>query len=138
MLSGCLTSTVERSGGPGSITVSNTNPLAIFTAARNVFARHGYSQGPTNLPNSMSFDRPAGRMGELVFGSTMRPVSFRVQIQILPLHGSHDFRLVPRVLRVNSAGRAGFEREANMLRSWGAQLRPLMRDIQSQAENAGP
>lgn len=135
---GCLVSPVERSGGPGSVTVENSNPLAIFNAARDVFARNGFRQGVTNFPTTITFDRAAGRTGELVFGSHMQSTGFRIQIQVLPLHGSHDFRVVPRVLRVSSAGRPGFERESDMMRSWGLQLRPLMREIRAQSENVGP
>ena len=42
-LGGCLTSPVARSGGPGSITVANTTPAAIRTAAVAVFPRYGYT-----------------------------------------------------------------------------------------------
>jgi len=135
-LTGCLVSPVERSGGPGSTTVQNSNATAIFDASRQVFARYGYRIGPTNFPNTISFDRAAGTAGELAFGTHMRSTDFRVQIQVLRIPGSNDFRLIPRVLRVNSAGRPGFERETQMLRTWSHQMRPLMREIRDLAKNA--
>jgi hypothetical protein len=135
-LTGCLVSPVENSGGPGATTVKNSNPTAIFAAARQVFARYEYRPGPSNFPNLMTFDRAAGTAGELAFGSPMRSTDFRVQIQVLRIPGSNDFRLIPRVSRVNSAGRPGFERETQMLRTWSHQLRPLMREIRNLAQNA--
>lgn len=135
-LTGCLVSPVENSGGPGATTVKNSNPTTIFAVSREVFARYGYRPGPSNFPNFMAFGRPAGTAGELAFGSTMRSTDFRVQIQVLRIPGSNDFRLIPRVSRVNSAGRPGFERETQMLRTWNHQLRPLMREIRNRAKNA--
>jgi|GEM_PF-699366 len=135
-LTGCLVSPVKNSGGPGATTVQNSNPTTIFAVSREVFARYGYRPGPSNFPNSMTFDRAAGTAGELAFGSAMRSTDFRVQIQVLRIPGSNDFRLIPRVSRVNSAGRPGFERETQMLRTWSHQLRPLMREIRNRAKNA--
>lgn len=138
LLSGCLVSPVAESGGPGSVTVQNTNVAAIVAAAQSAFAHYGYSPGPVVLPHSISFDRPAGRLGEVMFGSHGRTTSFRVRVQMIPIPNTHDFRLVPRISRIGNADRAGFESDTEMLRSWASQLRPVMRQIQSKAANAGP
>ena len=138
MLAGCLTSRVERSGGPGSITVPNTNPDAIRLAAQAVFPRYGYSAARSDFPRSLSFDRPAGRFGEWMFGGFNQTTSFRVRMQIVPIPGTHDIRLMTQVSRVNNANRAGFERENQMLRSWASQFQSILRDIKAKAANAGP
>ncbi len=138
LLAGCLTTPVSQHGGPGSVTVPNTNPRAIFKAARAVFAEYGYSPGPGKFPQTISFDRPAGAFGELMFGSYNRTTTFRVQLEILPLPGSNDFRLAPRVSRISHGSMAGFERDTNMMRFWSGQFRPILRDIKNRAANAGP
>ncbi len=37
LLSGCLTTPIEKSGGMGSVTVTNSSPSAIIAAAQSVF-----------------------------------------------------------------------------------------------------
>lgn len=135
---GCLASSVDRSGGPGSITIKNTNPSAIREAAVPAFARSGYTLSRSSFPQSLSFDRPAGRTGELMFGSFGQTTTIRVRLQLVPLVGTNDFRVMTQVLRVNNAGQAGFERDTPMMRSWAAQFKPILRQIQSEAANAGP
>lgn len=138
ILTGCLTSPVERSGGPGSITVNNTNAEAIRRAANDVFPRYGYTVARGDFPRSLSFERPAGRMGEIMFGSFNQTTTFRVRVQLNPIPGTNDIRLTTQVYRVNNANRAGFERENAMLRSWSSQFNSILRDIRSRAENAVP
>jgi len=135
-LAGCLASPVEKSGGPGSITVPNTTPPAILSAAREVFARYGYSPSGGNFPRNIAFERPAGRTGELMFGGFGQTTTIRVQIDLVPLPSSHDIRLMTRVYRVNNAGRAGFESETPMLRVWSSQFNAALREIQMTAANA--
>jgi hypothetical protein len=60
-LIGCLANPVERSGGPGSVTIENTNPSTILTLARRVFAERGYRTGPGQFPEHISFQRHVGR-----------------------------------------------------------------------------
>lgn len=139
LFSGCLVSPVERSGGPGSITVPNTNPRAVAAASREAFARYGFRPAPSNMPHWIAFDRPAGRTGEIMFGGLHGDTTIRVRLALVPIPGTADIRIMPSVRRVSNAGRAGFERETAMaLRSWSTQLRPVLREVQSQAANAGP
>ena len=138
LLAGCITTPVAESGGRNAVTIPNTNAAAIASAARSVFARYGYSPGPGNFPSSISFDRPAGKFGHLMFGSYGRSTTFRVRLQILPLPGTNDFRIVPRVSRVGNARIAGFEDEVPMTTFWSKQFRPILRDIQAAAADAGP
>jgi hypothetical protein len=135
---GCLAVPVEQSGGPGSITVRNSNPKAIADASRVAFSRVGYTPGPGNFPQTISFDRPADSFGRLMFGSYGRSTSFRVRLQITQIPGSNDFRVSPRVSRVNNAGEAGFESDTKMMGFWSTQFRPILREVQKQAANAGP
>lgn len=139
LLAGCLVSPVERSGAPGSITIPNTNPAAVASAARDVFARYGYRPGPSGMPRWISFERPAGRTGEILFGGPLGNTAIRVRLELAPIPGTGDIRVMPGVRSVRNAGRAGFENETPMLlRAWSAQLRPLMREIKSRSANAGP
>ena len=138
LLAGCLVSPVERSGGPGSTTITNTNVRAVANASRDAFARHGFRPGPSGLPQWISFERPAGRTGRLLYGP-IGNTAMRVRLTLVPIPGSNDIRVVPRVSSVRNAGRPGFEDETPMLiRSWAAQLRPVMREINAAASNAGP
>ncbi len=86
----------------------------------------------------MSFQRPAGRVGEAMFGGFNQTTFFRVRIQLTPISGTNDFRLTTQVYRVTNADQPGFARETAMLRSWSSQFNSILRDIRSQAENAGP
>lgn len=138
LLAGCLATPVERTGGPGSITIPNTNPHAIFHAAMPVFSAHGYTLARSNFPRSISFERPAGRLGSLAFGSTMQTTSFRVRVEMVPIPGTQDFRLRTQVERVNNANVAGFEQSTQMLRVWANQFNSILRQIKAKAANAGP
>lgn len=128
---------MERSGGPGSITIPNTNAFAINAAARTVFARYGYRPGPGRLPESISFERPAGRTGELAFGSFNSTTTFRARLRLVPISGTRDIRVMTQLYRVENAGRAGFEREISMMRSWSGQFNSILREIRDLSENAG-
>lgn len=134
-LAGCLTSSVSQTGGRDAVTVPNTTIPAIVAAAQTSFAAHGYSPGPQGLPNFITFDRPAGAFGEIMFGSYGRTTTFRVRLQLIRLPGTTDIRLVPSVSRVGSARMAGFENETRMLRFWSGQFRPILRSIKAEAAN---
>ena len=136
-LAGCLASPVKRSGGPGSVTIPDTNPRAITAAARQVFARYGYAPGPSGFPRWISFERAAGRTGEIIFGGPFGDTAFRVRLDMIPIPGTRDIRVLPTVRRVSNAGRAGFERETGMLRMWSAQFGSALRDIRDLAAHAG-
>lgn len=136
ILNGCLATPVERSGGPGSVTIENTHPSAILAAARRVFAERGYSTGPGQFPQHISFQRPAGRTGELFFGSFNRETLIRVRLDLRPIPGTRNFRVEPQVFRVSTSGRVSSERDTRMLRSWSAQFGPMLRQIRDEAANA--
>lgn len=138
LFSGCLATPVARTGGPGSLTIENTNPHAILNAARRVFAEYGFTPARGNFPDTIAFERPAGRAGTLAFGSLMQTTSFRVRIDLLPIPGTNDFRLRTHVDRVQNANVAGFEDSTGMLRIWSSQFTPLLRKVREQSENAGP
>lgn len=138
LLGGCLTTPVGKTGGPGSITVQNSNPFAILNAAQTVFAESGYSGGPGNFPESISFEKPAGAMGKLFYGSYGNTTTIRVKISMVQIPGTNDYRLVPHVSRVTDAGQAGFEDDQRMLGMWSGQFKPLLRKVAAQAGGAGP
>ena len=136
LLAGCLFRPMEKSGATGSTTIRNTTPEAIRRAAVPVFDRHGYTEGRSRFPQSLTFERPAGKLGEFMFGSFSQTTTFRVVLQLVPLAGSRDFRIIPSISRVNSAGVAGFERDTRMLGMWSGQLRPILREIDERASGA--
>jgi hypothetical protein len=138
LLAGCLTTPVADSGGPGATTVPNTNVPAIIAAAQSVFAQYGYTPGPMSYPDSISFDKPSGAFGKLLYGSYGTTTSVRVKLNIVPLGGSNDFRLGTRVSRVTDAGEAGFEDSSQMMGLWSGEFGPLLAKIKAQAANAGP
>jgi hypothetical protein len=138
LLSGCLTSSTSHSGGIGGTTVQNTNPTAIIAAAKTVFAQSGYSMSSIEYPDSISFDKPAGKLGELMYGSYGVTTTIRVKLSFVPIPGTSDYRIKPNVFRVSDAGEAGFEDSTKMLGLWSGEFKPLLRQIQSQAAGAGP
>lgn len=138
LLGGCLTSSVATSGGPGAMTVQNTNVGAIMDAARAVFADSGYTLSGTDFPNGLSFDRPAGTMGKLLYGSYGVTTTYRVTLHIVQIPGTNDYRLSTRVARVSDAGQAGFEDSQKMLSLWSGEFKPLLRKIAAQAGGVGP
>lgn len=135
VLTGCLTTPVSSSGG---ITVQNTNPSAIIGAAQSVFAQSGYSVSAVHYPDSISFDKPAGKLGELMYGSYGETTTIRVKLSLTPIPGTNDYRLGSSVFRVSDAGEEGFEDSTKMLGVWSAEFKPLLREIQAQAAGAGP
>jgi len=137
LVSGCLVSPVERSGGPGSVTVTNSNPSAIMTAAQNAFAGAGYQVGPVNFPNSISFDKGSSKFANIMWGSFGNPQTIRVRLNITRIPGTNDFRLAPRAYSVSSAGEAGFEDARPLMSLWTAEFGPLLRQIAAQAGGAG-
>ncbi|HEY8899719.1 MAG TPA: hypothetical protein VIM61_04855 [Chthoniobacterales bacterium] len=138
LLTGCLATPVANSGGPGSVTVTNTNVNAIIDAANNVFPNYGYSVGPASYPDSVSYDKPAGAFGKLLYGSYGVTTTVRVKLVMTPLPGTNNFRLGTRVSRVSNAGEAGFEDSQKMLGLWSGEFGPILRQISSQAGGAGP
>ncbi len=138
LLGGCLTSSVSNSGGMGANTVSNSNVGAIMDAARTVFADSGYTLSGSNFPTSLSFDRPAGTFGKLMYGSYGVTTTVRVTLNIIQIPGTNDYRLSTKVSRVSDAGEAGFEDDQKMLGMWSGQFKPLLARIAGQAGGVGP
>lgn len=118
------------------VTVPNTNIGAIMDAANTAFASAGYSIGPVNYPDSISFDKPAGAFGQAMYGGWNQTTSYRATLRMIPLTGS-DYRLAVSVSAVNDAGEAGFEDARPMIGLWSAEFRPLLNQIKTQAANAG-
>ncbi len=133
---GCLTTTVANSGGPGSVTVPNSNWVSISAAANAAFAQHGYTPAPSGSMDTLAFDKPAGAFGELMYGSYGQSTTYRVQVQIVQIPGTNDYRLIPKVSRVSDAGSAGFESKTRMAGFWAGQFGPILRQVAQQAGNA--
>jgi len=131
-----MTASTSGSGGIAATTVQNTNVGAIMGAANSVFAQSGYSVGPTNYPDSISFDKPAGGFGQAMWGGYNQSTTYRATLRMVPLGGS-DFRLAVSVSVVNDAGQAGFEDARPVLGLWSAEFIPLLNKIKAQAANAG-
>ena len=138
LFAGCLTTPVSESGGLGSVTVTNTNPTALVRAAQSVFANYGYTTGPVSFPRSISFDKPAGRFGRVMWGSFNQTTTIRVRLAMTPIPGTNDFRLSTRVYTVNNAGVWGFEDQRALRGMWSSEFGPLLRKINAQAAGAGP
>jgi hypothetical protein len=138
LLAGCLAVPVADSGGVGSVTVPNTNVTAIMSAAQSVFSQYGYSMGPVNYPVSISFDKPAGGFGQLLYGSYDVTTTIRVRLSMAPMPGSNDYQLKTQAFRVSDAGEAGFEDSRRMIGLWSAEFQPLLQKIKAITANAGP
>jgi hypothetical protein len=136
LFAGCLAVPVEKSGGPGSVVVPNTNVNAIIAAANDVFPQYGYSTGPVNYPDSVSFDKKSGAFGKILYGSYGTTTSVRVKLVMVPLSGN-SYQLRTKVYRVTDAGQAGFEDSRAMMGLWSGEFKPLLQKISAEAANAG-
>jgi hypothetical protein len=138
LLSGCLTAPVAQSGGIGSVTVTNSNPNAIIAATQNVFPNYGYNPSTSHYPTSVSYDKGSDRFARVMWGSYGDPQTIRVKVEIIPIPGSNDYRLSPKVYTVSDAGEAGFESKRPLLGLWNTEFAPLLMQVASQASGAGP
>ena len=120
------------------MTVANSNPSAIISAAQTVFAGSGYTPSGSNFPQSVSFDKPAGAFGKIMYGSYGVTTTVRVKLSLIQIPGTNNYRLSTRVSRVSDAGEAGFEDDQRMLGVWSGEFKPLLRQIVTQASGAGP
>ena len=136
-ISGCLVSPVGTSGGMGSVTVVNSNPAAIVAAAQTVFPQAGYGLGPADFPDSISFDKGSSQIANIMWGSYGNPQTIRVRVRILPIAGTSNYRLVPKVFSVSDAGEAGFDSERPLMGLWSSEFGPLLKQVASQAGGAG-
>jgi hypothetical protein len=132
-LVGCLSSPITSSGGIGAVTVHDTNADAVTAAARNVFASRGYTLSGVDYPNSISFDKPAGGFGNVMWGSYGNPQTVRVRLAMVPIPRTDNIRLEPKVFSVSDAGEAGFDNERPLFGVWNAEFGPMMKDIARKA-----
>jgi len=137
LVSGCLVSPVAKSGGPGSVTVTNSNPAAIGAAAQAVFPQAGYQVGPSNFPDSISFDKGSNRFANIMWGSYGDPQTIRVRLEINQIPGTNDYRIVPKVYSVSDAGEAGFDDPRPLMGLWSAEFGPLLKQVAAKAGGAG-
>ena len=136
-MSGCLVSPVSQSGGMGSVTVVNSNPNAIVAAAQAVFPQAGYQLATSNYPYSIAFDKPSSRFANIMWGSYGNPQTVRVRVNINQIPGTNNYRLVPKVFSVSSAGEAGFEDQRPVMGLWSGEFGPLLKQVATQAGGAG-
>lgn len=138
LFTSCLVTPVEKSGGIGSVTVSNSNPVAIISAAQAVFPQYGYRTHVTKFPASVSFDKDSNQLANVMWGSYGDPQTIRVKIRIVPIPGTNDYRISPRVFTVSDAGEAGFESKRPLIGLWSGEFGPLLKKVATQAGGAGP
>ena len=137
LVTGCLTQPVSSSGGPGSITVKNSNPTAIIAAAQEVFPDYGYSPHGGNGISSVSFDKDSNKLANVLWGSYDCPQTIRVKVRIVQIPGTNDYRISPKVFTVSDKGEAGFESKRALVGLWGAEFGPLLKKVSSKASDAG-
>ena len=133
LLVGCLSSPISSSGGIGAVTVHDTNADAVTAAARDVFASRGYTLSGVDYPDSISFDKPAGGFGNVMWGSYGNPQTIRVRLAMVPITGTDNIRLQPRVFSVSDAGEAGFDNARPLFGIWNAEFGPMLKDIARKA-----
>jgi hypothetical protein len=137
VLTGCLVTPVSQSGGIGSVTVTNSNPQAIISAAQNVFPNYGYTYHNTRYPDSVSFDQASNMAANVMWGSYGQPQTLRVKVQITKIPGTTNYRISPKVYSVTSAGEVGFESKRPVASLWNTQFSSLFRQIANQSSGAG-
>lgn len=137
LLTGCLVSPVEKSGGIGSVTVTNSNPTAIINAAQSIFPNYGYSLHNTRFPDSVSFDQPGNKTARILWGSYGVPQTLRVKVSIVAIPGTDNYRISPKVYTVSNAGEAGFESKRPLVSLWNSQFSSIFDQIAQQASGAG-
>ena len=115
------------------MTVHDTNADAVTAAARNVFASRGYTLSGVDYPNSISFDKPAGGFGNVMWGSYGNPQTIRVRLAMMPIPGTDNIRLEPKVFSVSDAGEAGFDNARPLFGIWNAEFGPMLKDIARKA-----
>lgn len=135
LLSGCATAPVDRSGVSGAITVPDTNPEAITRAARPAFARYGYQPARGTTAQSLFFQRPSAPAGGPLLGNPPPGTTLRVRLQLLPLSGGNDYRLLIQVAQADMRSPSG---DQTSLRLWMSEFNSVLREIRAQAAHAGP
>ena len=136
LLTGCLVSPVAESGSIGSVTVTNSNPMAITAAAQNVFPTYGYTCRGSGS-SSVSFDKNSNRFANVMWGGYGDAQTIRVKMSIIPIPGTNNYRLSPKVYTVSNMGEAGFESKRPLLGLWNSEFAPLLRQVAARASGAG-
>jgi hypothetical protein len=137
IVSGCLVTPVEKSGALGSVTVTNSNPSAIIAALQNVFPQYGYTQSGGHYPSSVSFNKDSNKIANVMWGSYGQPQTIHVKVSIIPIPGTNNYRLSPKVYTVTSQGEAGFESKRPLIGLWNSQFEPLLEQVSEKASGAG-
>ena len=137
LLAGCLTTPVDKSGGPGSVTVTNSNPAAIVAAAQSVFPNYGYTPGFGNGISSVVFDKNSNKLANVLWGSYGCKQTIRVKVKIVQIPGTNNYLISPKVYTVSDAGEAGFESKRALMGLWGSEFGPLLKQVSQQASGAG-
>lgn len=132
---GCLASAPSESGGPTSVVVTKSNVDAIFAAAQSVFAEYDYTMGPTSYPNSLSFDKPSGGFGKLMWGGYDAKTIIRAKLIVTPLPNGSDYSLSVQVFAVRDDGMAGMDDKQKLMGLWAMQFKPILTKIKAQASN---
>jgi len=138
LLSGCLVTPVDQSGGLGTVTVTNSNLTAIIAAAQAVFPDYGYTPAYGNGINSISFDKNSNKLANIMWGSYGDPQTIRVKVKIVQIPGTNDYRLSPKVYTISDQGEAGFESKRPLIGLWNAEFGPLLKKVAAQSSGAGP
>lgn len=115
------------------MTVHDTNADAVTAAARDVFATRGYTLSGVDYPDSISFDKPAGGFGNVMWGSYGNPQTIRVRLAMVQIPGTDNIRLEPKVFSVSDAGEAGFDNARPLFGIWNAEFGPMLKDIARKA-----
>ena len=137
LMAGCLTTPVDKSGGPGSVTVTNSNPAAIVAAAQSVFPNYGYTPGLGNGISSVVFDKNSNKLANVLWGSYGCKQTIRVKVKIVQIPGTNNYRISPKVYTVSDAGEAGFESKRALMGLWGSEFGPLLKQVSQKASGAG-
>ena len=119
------------------MTVTNSNPIAIISAAQRVFPNYGYTCSGSGL-SSLTYDKDSNQFAKVMWGSYGVPQTIRVKVKIIRIPNTSNFRLSPKVYTVSNAGEAGFESKRPLIGLWNSQFEPLLRQIASQSSGAGP
>lgn len=138
LLGGCLVTPVEKSGGLGSVTVTNTNSGAIIAAAQSIFPDYDYS--PTfggDGVSSICFDKNSNKVANAIWGSYGDPQTLRVKVKIVQIPGTNDYRISPKVSTISDAGEAGFESKHKLNGLWASQFGPILKKVAAKASGAG-
>jgi len=72
-----------------------------------------------------------------MWGSYGVPQTIRVKIQIIPIPGGNDYRIIPKVFTISNEGEAGFESKRPLAGLWNSEFAPLLKQVATEASGAG-